>query len=201
MTDAGEVGQSLPNEAETSSSVFAELIKEMRAINDNITLMHEDINNLVVVDNAAPLSDAEGSGDDHGGHDNNSERNEVERADAGSVLSVDAKVEHLLKSTQTSREKDATTSRNTLLSSIAAELTVSEKTGDAVQQDLANIVTSLFKARLPDEKVQSKLAKYPRPQNIENLLTPRVNPLPHQPEVLMLNIRNCNNRCWALLAP
>ena len=173
---AGEARQSLPNEAENSSSAFAELLKEMRAINNNITLMHEDINNLVVVDDAAQSSDeTEGNGDDLSGVAN-PERNEEERAETSSVLSVDAKVAHLLKSTQTSREENATSSRNTLLPSIAEDLTVSEKTGDAVQQDLANIVASLFKERLPEEKVQSKLAKYPRPQNIENFVTPRVNP-------------------------
>ncbi len=156
---AGEARQSLPNEAENSSSAFAELLKEMRAINNNITLMHEDINNLVVVDDAAQSSDeTEGNGDDLSGVAN-PERNEEERAETSSVLSVDAKVAHLLKSTQTSREENATSSRNTLLSSIAEDLTVSEKTGDAVQQDLANIVASLFKERLPEEKVQSKLAK------------------------------------------
>ncbi len=173
---AGEARQSLPNEAENSSSGFAELLKEMIAINNNITLMHEDINNLVVVDDAAQLSDeTEGNGDDLSGVAN-PERNEEERAETSSVLSVDAKVEHLLKSTQTSREENATSSRNTLLSSIAEDLTVSEMTGDAVQQDLANIFASLFKERLREEKVQSKLAKYPRPQNIENFVTPRVSP-------------------------
>ncbi len=65
---AGEARQSLPNEAENSSSAFAELLKEMRAINNNITLMHEDINNLVVVDDAAQSSDeTEGNGDDLSG--------------------------------------------------------------------------------------------------------------------------------------
>ena len=129
--DAGEARQSLPNKAENSSSGFAELLKEMRAINNNITLMHEDINNLVVVDDAAQLSDeTEGNGNDLSGIAN-PERNEEERAETSSVLSVDAKVAHLLKSTQTSREENATSSRNTLLSSIAEDLTVSEKTGDA----------------------------------------------------------------------
>ena len=50
------------------------------------------------------------------------------------------------------------------------------KTGKAVQAELANIVTGLFKEKLPDDKVQAKLGKYPRPENIKNLKTPRVNP-------------------------
>ena len=95
---------------------------------------------------------------------------EREGTDTASVVSVDTKVEHLLTSAQTSQEESATTSRvPSLLSSIAQDLTVNEKAGNAVHKDLANIVASLLKDKLPDEKVQSKLAKYPRPENIDYL--------------------------------
>ena len=165
-----------PTRPKIPHPVFAELLKEMRAINNNITLMHKDINNLVVVDDTAQLSyEIEDNGDDLSAIAN-PERNKEEHAETSSVLSVDAKVEHLLKSTQTSMEESATSSCNTLLSSTVEDLTVSQKMGDVVQQDLANIVASLFKERLPEEKVQSKLTKYPQPQNIENFLTPQVNP-------------------------
>ena len=90
---------------------------------------------------------------------------------------VDAKLGQLLTSTKKAQEETASTSPTNLLSSIAQDLTVSKKAGTAVQKDLANIVTSLFKEQLPDDKVQAKIEKYPRPENIENLKTPRVNPL------------------------
>jgi len=55
-----EARENLPNEAESSSPMFMALLKEMRAINTNITSMHEDINNLVVV-NEDPASEMPGN--------------------------------------------------------------------------------------------------------------------------------------------
>ena len=146
------------------------LLKEMNAINTNITSMHNDINNLVVVDEDSDMPENEVNDDAADGEA------EGEGTETASVFSVDTKVDHLLKSTHTSHEESAT-SQMSLLSSIAQDLTVSEKMGNVVQKDLANIVASLMKGKLPDDKVQTKLAKYPRPENIENLKTPRVNPL------------------------
>jgi hypothetical protein len=168
---ADEARDNLPNEAESSTSMYMALLKEMRAINTNITSMHDGINNLVVVNEDSDMPE---NGGDVDGADDEAER---EGTDTASVVSVDTKVEHLLTSAQTSQEESATTSQASLLSSIAQDLTVSEKTGNAVHKDLANIVASLLKDKLPDEKVQSKLAKYPRPENIDNLQTPGVNPL------------------------
>ena len=54
---------------------------------------------------------------------------------------------------------------------------LSEKTGSAVDDELANIVNSLLKNKIPDEKTQAKVDHYPKPANIEGLRTPRVNPL------------------------
>jgi hypothetical protein len=169
---ADEARDNLPNEAESSTSMYMALLNEMRAINTNITSMHDDINNLVVVNEDSDMPE---NGGDVDGADDEAEREEG--TDTVSVVSVDTKVEHLLTSAQTSQEKSATTSQASLLSSIAQDLTVSEKTGNAVHKDLANIVASLLKNKLSDEKVQSKLTKYPRPENIDNLQTPRVNPL------------------------
>jgi hypothetical protein len=168
---ADEARDNLPNEAESSTSMYMGLQKEMRAINTNITAMHDGINNLVVVDEDSEMPENGGDVDDA------YDEAEREGTDTASVVSVDTKVEHLLTSAQTSQEESATTSQANLLSSIAQDLTVSEKTGNAVHKDLANIVASLLKDKLPDEEVQSKLVKYRRPENIDNLQTPRVNPL------------------------
>ena len=86
-------------------------------------------------------------------------------------------MDHLLTSTHTSHEESATTYRMSLLSSIAQDLTVRKTTGNVVQKDLANIVASVMKGKLPDDKVHTKLAKNPRLENIENRKTARVNPI------------------------
>ena len=158
--------------AETSTPMLVALLKEMKAINTNITTMHNDINNLVVV------NDTDDVNRDVDDHEADGEAEALgEATETASVVSLDARVDHLLMSTKTSHEESATTSRTSLLSSIAQDLAANEKTGTAVQKDLANIVASLVKNKLPDDKVQTKLAKYPRPENIGNLQTPRVNPL------------------------
>jgi len=58
---------------------------------------------------------------------------------------------------------------------IAQDLDVREKTGSAISDGLAGILTSLLKDKLADEKIQSKIDKYPRPSNVDGLRTPRVN--------------------------
>jgi len=57
------------------------------------------------------------------------------------------------------------------------DLDLSEKTGSAVDEELANTVNSLIKDKIPEEKTQVKVDQYPKPANIEGLRTPRVNPL------------------------
>lgn len=69
------------------------------------------------------------------------------------------------------------TSEPNVLADIARDLDVSEKTGPAASEGLADIVNSLLKEKLPDEKIQSKIDLYPRPQNVTGLRTPRVNHL------------------------
>ena len=46
-----------------------------------------------------------------------------------------------------------------------------------MDEELANIVNSLFKHLTLDEKTQAKVDQYPRPVNIEGLRAPQVNPL------------------------
>ena len=64
-----------------------------------------------------------------------------------------------------------------LLAAIAQDLDVREKTGSAISDSLAGILISLLKDKLADEKIQSKIDKYPRSSNVEGLRTPRVNHL------------------------
>ena len=55
------------------------------------------------------------------------------------------------------------------LHDIAQDLDLSEKTGRAVDEELANIVNSLLKDKIPDEKTRAKVDQYPKPANIEGL--------------------------------
>lgn len=64
-----------------------------------------------------------------------------------------------------------------ILDDIARDLDASEKTGPAASEELAGIVNSLLKEKLPEEKIQMKVDLHPRPQNVTGLRTPRVNPL------------------------
>ena len=71
----------------------------------------------------------------------------------------------------------ATQPASDVLSHIALDLQVKELPGEPINESLASIVLSLLKEKLPEEKVQKKLGQYPRPQNVDDLKTPRVNPL------------------------
>ena len=75
-------------------------------------------------------------------------------------LSLDTCVKNLILSQQKQPHPD-------LLSNIAQDLTVEDKTGQPVNDALATIVTSLLKERLADEKLQDKLKKYLRPANVD----------------------------------
>ena len=59
-----------------------------------------------------------------------------------------------------------------LLSNIAQDLVVEDKTGQLANDALATIVTSLLKEWLADRKLHDKLKKYLRPANVEFLKTP-----------------------------
>ena len=65
----------------------------------------------------------------------------------------------------------------TLWFTIAQDLDVREKTGSAISDGPAGILTSLLKDKLADEKIKSKIDKYPRPSNVDGLRTLRVNHL------------------------
>ena len=54
---------------------------------------------------------------------------------------------------------------------------VREKTGSAISDGLAGILTSLLKDKLADEKIELKIDKYQRPWDVEGLQTPPVNHL------------------------
>ena len=62
--------------------------------------------------------------------------------------------------------------RTHVLANISRDLDASEKTGPG--SGGCRIRNSLLKETLPEEKIQSKINLYPRPQNVTGLRTPRV---------------------------
>jgi len=64
-----------------------------------------------------------------------------------------------------------------LQAEIVQELDINEKTGDEVDEGLVKLMGGLLKDNLQEDKVQTRIEKYPRPGNVEGLRTPIVNPL------------------------
>ena len=71
----------------------------------------------------------------------------------------------------------AKASGSKLLAEIVEELDISEKTGRNVDEGLVKLMNGLLKDRLQEDKVQTRIEKYPRPGNVDGFRTPRVNPL------------------------
>ena len=64
-----------------------------------------------------------------------------------------------------------------LLKAIAHDLNLKEKTGPAIEGELAEVVNALLKDKMSGEALKAKIDNYSRPENIEGLPTPKVNPL------------------------
>jgi hypothetical protein len=94
---------------------------------------------------------------------------EVSDKNEEDVESIDTRIKQLTP--------DENNNVSNLLDDIALDLDLSEKTGSSINEGLANILQSLLKDKIPEEKAQAKIDKYPRPANVEGLQTPRVNPL------------------------
>ena len=63
-----------------------------------------------------------------------------------------------------------------LLKELAQALTVSEKSSPPLHEGLAAIFNNLLSEKIKDEKLKAKLDKYPRPEDVKGLRTPKVNP-------------------------
>ena len=138
------------------ASMVLSVVQEMKAMNRRMDQLSEPVN----------LED----------EDLDYKEGELEHGDADreSIVSLDTKVSELTKAREAGNNKSKSTSA---LHDIAQHLDLSEKTGSAVDEELANIMNSLLKDKIPDEKTQAKVDQYPKPANIEGLRTPQVNPL------------------------
>ena len=137
----------------TLTKAISTILSEVKALKEQVTTLKESVE-LVEVDPEV-------------------EENLVDDEDNDDSESLSTRVARL-GSTPAEQTKDGTKS---LLQDIASELDLSERTDSPVDEGLANIVLSLLKDKLPEEKSQARIDKYPRPENVEGLRTPRVNPL------------------------
>jgi len=126
------------------------LLGEVKKMNENFT-------NISYVDEDEPLLSLIAQNKDEAAND----------IDGVETASLDAQVAQL-----TAKQPGYD-----LLVAIAQDLDVREKTGSAISDHLAGILMSLLKDKLADDKIQSRIEKYPRPSNVEELRTPRVNHL------------------------
>ena len=62
-----------------------------------------------------------------------------------------------------------------LLTEISHDLEQEEEVGGNINQQLADIVNKRWSAKLPEAKQKEKMDKYPRPENCEKFVVPRVN--------------------------
>ena len=147
LTAAGQADQ-----ATDPTTVFNDLLQEMKQLNKNFHSFNTPSAADVVADSASE-------------DDGAIEQQQFE--DGETNMSLDTRVAKLT----------ATQPTSDVLSDIALDLKVKELMGEPINEGLASIVLSLLKEKLSDEKVQKKLVQYPRPQNVEDLKIPRVNPL------------------------
>ena len=64
-----------------------------------------------------------------------------------------------------------------LLKAIAQDLNLKDKTDPAFEGELAELMNSFLKDKMSADALKTKLDQYLRPENVEGLRTPKVNPL------------------------
>lgn len=107
--------------------------------------------------------------DDGEYEDNTAESNELEAATPVGRKEPNA--------VETSKTPAATASSNKLLAEIVQDLNIKENTGNDVDEGPVKLLNGLLKDKLQEDKVQTRIDKYPLPGNVEGLRTPWVNPL------------------------
>ncbi|XP_033122123.1 uncharacterized protein LOC117121131 [Anneissia japonica] len=73
------------------------------------------------------------------------------------------------------REQIPEVDQHSGFSDLPAEFSTADPTGPAVDVKLTAIVSDLIGGKLPKKKLAELVTKYPRPQNCESLVTPRIN--------------------------
>ena len=154
-TDKGSSGSNstAPNQdTADAATVFAALLKEIQQLNANFVSFSSEAPEV-------DLDEDDGADNEDGG--------EVHDVDHVDNESLDTRVDKLTQKP----------SKSDVLVDIVLDLKVVGLAGDPVHENLAGIVQSLLTEKLSEEKFQAKLGKYPRPDNVDGLMAPRVNPL------------------------
>ena len=120
----------------TLTKAISTILSEVKALKEQVTTLKESVE-LVEVDPEV-------------------EENLVDDEDNDDSESLSTRVARL-GSTPAEQTKDGTKS---LLQDIASELDLSERTDSPVDEGLANIVLSLLKDKLPEEKSQARISTF-----------------------------------------
>ncbi len=76
---------------------------------------------------------------------------------------------------QSKTQTDITASENKVFKSFVEQFVTGERTGPAIDHDLATLVNDLLTEKLPTEKLEPVQDKYLKPENYENLIAPKIN--------------------------
>jgi hypothetical protein len=76
---------------------------------------------------------------------------------------------------QSKTQTDITASENKVFKSFVEQFATGERTGPAIDHDLATLVNDLLTEKLPKEKLEPVQDKYLKPENCENLIAPKIN--------------------------
>ena len=152
-TDSG--AQNMP-----SANAFAAMFKAaITPVLSHLTNLNENVSSMLL----------------HG-HDDSDENGETASNDEpAKSADMDADLSALLASAGKDANNEAMPGED-LLKELAQDLTVSEKTSPLLCAGLAAIFNNLLSEKMGEEKLKAKLDKYPRPENVKGLRTPKVNP-------------------------
>ena len=152
------------------NDMFAQLLGEIKNLSSGMAALHEA--RLITSEAEQDDGQAERADDDEAWLNAELDaQRDAEQAD--DQLSLDTQVNNLI----TTQPAQQILSKPHVLTSIAPDLAVEEKTGQVIHDELVAILSSLLKERLAEDKLQEKLKKYPQPANVEFLRTSCVNPL------------------------
>ena len=148
-TDSG--AQNMP-----SANVFADMFKAALApVLSQLTTLNENVSAMLLNEHEDSEEDGEAASNDR--------------------PAMSADLSALLVSAGKDDNTEAMPGED-LLKELAPELAVSEKTSPPLREGLAAIFNNLLSEKMGDEKLKTKLDKYPRPENVKGLRTPKVNP-------------------------
>lgn len=152
-TDGG--AQNMP-----SANAFADMFKAaMAPVLSQLTNLNENVSSMLL----------------HGHDDSDEDGETASNDEPAKSADLDADLSALLASTGKGANNEAMPGED-LLKELAQDLTVSEKTSPPLREGLAAIFNNLLSEKMGDEKLKAKLEKYPRPENVKGLRTPKVNP-------------------------